>query len=153
MRVPKQIATVLLLLFAIPNAFGQSEPLQTAPDKESPAEPARTAIYITALTKKGVLIRDLKPEDIAITEEKAPAKIEKVECHKLEPLLIGILADVSGSRRSDSHLLAHYDDLEGFLHTLLSGNDEAYVVAYDDRVYKLSELVADSASISAALDK
>jgi hypothetical protein len=37
--------------------------------------------------------------------------------------------------------------------TLLTGNDEAYVVAYDDKVYKLSELVADSAGISAAFDK
>ena len=64
MRGPKQTAAALILLFVIPNAFGQSEPAQTAPAKESPAETTTAAIYVIALTKKGMLIRDLKPEDI-----------------------------------------------------------------------------------------
>ena len=100
-----------------------------------------------------MLIRDLKPEDISITEDKAPAKIENISCGKPEPLIVGILVDISGSRRSDSHLRAHYDALAAFLDQLLTGNDAAYVVAFNNQIYKLSNVTSDRAAISAAFDK
>lgn len=152
MKIPIVAVAILFVFLASRNATAQSTPPQAAP-AETPGQVQTASIYITASTRKGVLIRDLKPEDITVTEDKAVAKTEKVTCGREEPLLVGILADVSGSRRMDSHLATHYDALEGFLDTLLAGKDASYVVAYDDKVHKLSELVADRAGISAAFDK
>jgi VWFA-related protein len=95
----------------------------------------------------------LKPEDLTVTEDKVSAKIEKVTCGKPETLLVGIVVDVSGSRRSDSHLLSHYDDLEVFLNKLLTREDGTYLVAYGDEVRKLSEVVTAPHGISTAFDK
>lgn len=152
MRFARPTLIIFFAFLGSRNVAAQTTPAQTAP--AATAGPAQTAsIYITASTKKGALIRDLKPEDITVTEDKVSAKIEKVTCGKPEPLLVGILADVSGSRRMDSHRAAHYDALEAFLHTLLAGKDAAYVVAYDDKVHKISELVSDRAGISEAFEK
>lgn len=151
----KLTSLILMIFFAFlgsRNVAGQNTAAQAAP--AATQGPAQTAsIYVTASTKKGVLIRDLKPEDITVMEDNAPAKIEQVVCRELGPLLIGILADVSGSRGSDSHLHSHYDDLEAFLNKLLTKDDGTYVVAYGDEVRKLSEVVTDSPGISAAFDK
>jgi hypothetical protein len=115
MRIPRLFAATLFLVFCTQNTFGQSSPAQPAA-AENAAQTETAAIYITVANKKGTAIGDLKPEDITITENKVPAKIEKVTCGKAEPLLVGILVDVSGSRSTDSHLREHYDALEGFLH-------------------------------------
>lgn len=150
----KVLKLVVFILFLHAGALdAQSDSQQATPLSGVPSQSEAVSIYVTGATKKGMLIRDLKPEDLSIEEGKVPAKIEKVTCGKPEPFLVGILADVSGSRRSDTHLLSHYDDLETFLQALLAGDDKAYVVAYDDKVHKLSELVADRAGISAAFDK
>lgn len=151
MKSARFVAATFLVLLATGNVEAQSNPPQSAPVPPAQAETA--SIYITASTHKGIPIRDLKPGDITLTEDRVPAKIERITCGKSEPLLVGVLVDVSGSRRSDSHLLSHYDALEAFLHTLLTVQDGTYIVAYDDKVYKLSELVADRAGISAAFDK
>lgn len=60
---------------------------------------------------------------------------------------MGVLVDVSSGRRSDSHLLSHYDARETFLHMLLAGGDGTYIVACNDKIYKLSESVADCADL------
>ncbi len=153
MKILKLAAAIFLAALGAGNVAAHPTPQQTTPRATLAEQAEAASIYITAATKKGMLIIDLKPEDLTITEDKVPAKIEKVTCGKPEPLLVGILVDVSGSRRADSHLLEHYDALEGFLHALLAADDGTYIVAYDDKVYKLSELVTDRASISAAFNK
>lgn len=154
MKFMKSVGAVFFFaLLSSGNIDAQSSPPQGASLPSTLGQAETASIYITAATKKGMPIRDLKPEDLTLTEDKVPAKIERITCGKPEPLLVGVLVDVSGSRRSDSHLPLHYDALEGFLQTLLTGGDETYIVAYNDRVYKLSELVADRAGISAAFDK
>jgi VWFA-related protein len=100
-----------------------------------------------------MLIKDLTPEDITITEDKVPAKIEKVACGKPEPLLVGVLVDVSGSRGIDPLLSSHYDALAAFLNRLLSGDDGAYLIVFDDEPQKLSELLQNGPAISAAFGK
>lgn len=147
-----KLALIFFSLLGTGNPAAQSESQQAMPPA-TPSQMQTASIYVTAATKKGVLIRDIKPDDITITENEVPKKIEKVACDRPEPLLVGILVDISGSRRKDSRLSAHYDALETFLHTLLAGDDKTYVVAYDDKVHKVSELLADRAGISTAFDK
>jgi len=153
MTILKLTATTLFLLFGFQNTYGQSSPAQAVTVPDGPAQTETAAIYITAETKKGMLIRELKPENIAITEDKVPARIEKIRCGKPEPLLVGVLVDVSGSRLIDPLLGSHYDALAAFLKQLLTGDDGAYVVAFDDEPHKLSELMSNGSVISATFEK
>lgn len=125
MKFPKLFAAaIFFVLLCSGYVDAQSNPSQSAPLAPTPAQTETASIYITAGTHKGIPIRDLKPEDITIREDKVPARIEKVTCGKPEHLLVGVVMDVSGSRRSDSQLLTYYDDLEAFLHRLLAGTME-----------------------------
>jgi len=143
--------TTLFTLLAIKSVVAQSIPSQTAPPR-TPEELKPVSIYITA-GKKGIPITDLKPVDISISEDKVPAKIEKVSCGKTDPLLIGVLVDLSGSQHSDPHRKAHYEALVAFLSQLLTGDDKAFIVAFNDDIYKFSELTSNRDAISIAFDK
>jgi VWFA-related protein len=146
-------AAVLLTLFGAGLAIsGRPSAAQSAPAVASSPAMESVAIYVTPVSKKGVPA-DLQPGDLTITEDKAPATIQQVSCGKHEPILIGILVDVSGSRRGDPHLGSHYDALQVFLDHLLAGDDAAYVIAFDDRLHKLTELTADRVALSATFDK
>lgn len=148
-----QPAVRFLVLLSMGSITAQSSLQQGAPVPSTPMQSEAASIYVTVATKKGMLIRDLKPGSLTITEDKVLAKIEQVTCGKPEPLLIGVLVDVSGSRRGDSHVLSHYDELQAFLDHLLTEGDGAYVIAFDKEIYKLSELMSDRAEISSAFDK
>jgi VWFA-related protein len=151
MRTPL-IAAVLLCLLNVVSASDQSSSTQTAPSPAASSVTESVAIYITAATNKGVPLTDLKPDDLRITEDKVEAKIEKIRCGKPDPILLGVLVDVSGSQR-DAHLASRYDALQAFLNQVLREQDGAFVVAYDDKPYKLSQLSADRASLLAAFDE
>jgi VWFA-related protein len=153
MKIVMSAAATIVLLLTVESISGQSNPGQTAPPTVSAIQTERAAIYVTATTKNGMTIRDLKPEDLTINEDKVPAKIEKVACGKPEPLFVGVLVDVSGSRGLDSHLLSHYDDLEKFLDMLIAVGDGTYILAYGKEIYQVSELVTDRADIAEAFDK
>jgi VWFA-related protein len=153
MKTPRMTAAIFCVLLSARNAAAQSNSSQTTPPPATAGQAETAAIYITAATKKGMLIRHLKPEDLTITEDKVPAKIEQISCDRPEPMLMGILVDVSGSRRNDSHLRAHYDALAEFLDQFLTANDGAYVVAFNDQIYKLSEVTSDRTALSAAFDR
>ena len=146
-------AALLSLLLGSVTACGQSSSAQTVPSTTASSATGSVAIYITAETKKGVPVTDLKPDDLKITEDKVPAKVEKISCGKPDPILLGVLVDVSGSRRFDPHLGSHYDALQAFLDHVLKENDAAYVIAFDDKPYKLTELTADRGALTSAFDK
>lgn len=97
--------SVFLTFFAAGLAVsGQSNTVQNAPATAPSPGMESVAIYVTPVSKKGIPA-DLKPGDLTITEDKVPAKIEKTNCGKPEPLLLGLLLDVSASRRRDPLLL------------------------------------------------
>lgn len=152
MTIIRLPAASVILFCALEAVSGRPRQEQTAPPAVAPGA-ATAAIYVTAETKKGILIRDLKPEDITITEDKVPTKIEKVSCGRPEPLLVGVLLDVSGSRGIDPLLSSHYAALEAFLNRFLGENDGSYMIVFDDEPQKLSELLLNGPAISAAFDK
>jgi len=112
MRTPLVVTALLSLLFSAVTACGQSSSAQTAPSPTASPVTGSVAIYITAATKKGVSVTDLKPDDLTVTEDEVPAKIERISCGKPDPILLGVLVDVSGNRRFDPHLGSHYEALE-----------------------------------------
>jgi len=145
-------AALLCFLTCAVNAYGQLSSMQTGPPPAASSVTESAAIYVTAATKQGVPLTDLKPDDLTLTEDKVGAKIENISCGKPDSMLLGVLVDVSGSQR-DAHRASEYDALQAFLNQVLSEHDGAFVVAYDDKFYQLSELTANRASLSAAFDK
>jgi len=152
MRTPQVAAVLLSFLLNAVNPYDQSSSTQPIPSPTASSVTESVTIYVTAATKKGIPITDLKPGDLTITEDKIGAKIEKISCGKPDPILLGVLVDVSGSNRH-AHLASEYDALQAFLNQVLSERDGAFVVAYNDKLYQLSELTADRTSLSAAFDK
>lgn len=128
---------------------GQSNRMQNAPAAAPSPGMESVAIYVTPVSKRGVPT-DLKPGDLTITEDKVPAKIEKSTCGKPEPLLLGLLLDVSASRRRDPLLGSHYEALHDFLNQALTGDDATYLVDFSDTLFRLSDVTHDRAAISAA---
>ena len=117
------VATVVLsFVFNAANAYDQSSWTQTAPSPPATPVAESVSIYITAATKQGAPLTDLRPDDLTITEDKIGAKIEKISCGKPDPILLGVLVDVSGSRRV-ANLSFEYDALQAFLNQILSGRD------------------------------
>jgi VWFA-related protein len=149
MRIPLP-AAVLLTLIGIGIAIsGRPSSAQSAPAAASSPTMESVAIYVTPLSKKGVPA-DLKPGDLTITEDKVPAKIEKINCGKPEPLLLGLLLDVSASRRRDPLLLSHYEALHAFVNQALTGDDRTYLGDFSDTLFQLGEVTNNRAAISAA---
>jgi len=143
-------AAVLLTLFGVGLAIsGRPSAAQSAPAAASSPAMESVAIYVTPVSKKGVPA-DLKPGDLTITEDKVPAKIEKINCGKPEPLLLGLLLDVSASRRRDPLLLSHYEALHAFVNQALTGDDATYLVDFSDTLFRLGEVTNNRAAISAA---
>jgi len=134
-------------------ASGQSSPVQMVPKPTPPVTMESISIYITPVMRKDTPLPALKAEDLTITEDKAPAKVDRISCGRPDPILIGILVDVSASRSNDSHLVSHYNELQTFLGRVLTGHDGAYVVAFNEGPFKLSELTADPAALTAAFDQ
>jgi VWFA-related protein len=153
MKIPKVAAVISFVLLGTGSAAAQSNPPQTTPPPATAGQADTAAIYITAGTKKGFVVTDLKPEDLTLTEDKAPAKIEKITCGRPEPLLVGILVDVSGSRHGDPHLGSYYEALHAFVNRLLTGDDATYLVDFSDFPVRLGDATGDPAAISAAFSK
>src|SRR5215472_898427 len=146
-------AYFLLLLVNGCSVFGQSKPEQAAPPAQDAATTTSASLYFTAGSKEGLLVKELTPEDLTLTEDKVPAKIERVICGQTTPVLLGILLDVSGSRRGDPLLSSHYDALVNFLGQFLTGDDATYVAAFNNKYYKLSEVTADRAVIKDTFER
>lgn len=149
MRIPLP-AAVLLTLFGAGFAIsGRPSTAQSAPAAASSSAMESVAIYVTPVSKKGVPA-NLKPGDLTITEDKVPAKIEKINCGKSEPLLLGLLLDVSASRRRDPLILSHYEALHTFVNQALTGDDATYLVDFSDTLVRLGDVTNNRAAISAA---
>lgn len=122
-----------------------------APTPPAPfASVEATSVRITAITKKDMSPADLKMEDLSLTEDRVPVKIDKITCKKPDPILLGILLDVSGSRHGDALLNSHYLALHNFVDQFLRKDDAFFLADFSDRPFKLGGPTADRASISAA---
>jgi len=108
------------------------------------------SIFVTAVKKSDGSPAVLRIEDLSITEDKAPLKIEKVACNKPEPMLVGILLDVSGSRRRDPLLNAHYAALQNLANQLVQENNRVFLVDFSNTAVKLGGPAANQSAIAAA---
>jgi VWFA-related protein len=118
---------------AAANSRGASA-LQDASSTASPGEPSAEISFV-ALDKDNRAVRDLKPEDIRVFSGKTELKIKSVSSAANEPLIIGILFDMSGSRRYDKFFPDEIRIAGEFAHSVWKEGDTGFVLAFNDDVY------------------
>jgi VWFA-related protein len=112
--------------------------LQDASTIANPDQPNAELLFV-ALDKDNRAVPDLKMEDIRVFSSKTELKIQSVSSAANEPLIIGILFDVSGSRKYDKFLPNEIRIAREFAHSVWKEGDTGFVLAFNDEVYKVAE--------------
>lgn len=91
---------------------------------------------------RGNLVTNLTQDDVEITEDGVPQRISFFARSTDVPLNLGLIMDVSGSQQS--FIKPHHKDVQGFLKTVLSDRDKAFLVAFANRIMLLSDYTASA---------
>jgi ABC-type enterochelin transport system substrate-binding protein len=73
--LPLPSARLAAFILLIPFCFSQSDAPKTNPDQTTVVNVNEVSMNLVVRTKKGKLVPDLKPEDIAVTDGGVPVKI------------------------------------------------------------------------------
>ncbi|MGH9518297.1 MAG: VWA domain-containing protein, partial [Terriglobales bacterium] len=94
-------------------------------------------VRFTAWDAAGLIVNDLKPDELQVSDDGIPEKIAFFNHSQTLPLAIGIVVDISGSQ---SHFgKQHEQDLTKFLQAILRPGDRAFLVYFDDVIRVISE--------------
>jgi Ca-activated chloride channel family protein len=116
-------------------------------------EPAKQrTIALSVATKEGASLDNLRPEDLAVSENKTSREILKLETLKDVPLSVAIMIDVSASQErtlAGTKLAAQ----EFVKNILRSDKDRAAVVSFTSDATVEQESTNDVAKLLAAIDR
>ena len=143
-------ATLACLFFGSPGAGGMADFPQVGNSSARLAPKETGAILFTAVKKADGSPAVLRVEDVSITQDKVPMKIEKVTCNKPEPVLIGILVDVSASRRRDPLLNSHYAMLQDLANRLIQDKSRVFLVDFSNTAVELGSPTDNQSAVAAA---
>jgi VWFA-related protein len=107
-------------------------------------------LYFSARDKDG-FVTNLRKDDCAVAEDKAPQVIKNFTQEKTLPLTIGILLDTSGSQMNVLPL--EKESGATFLRDVLTPKDEAFLISFDINVDLLADYTNRASEISRALNK
>jgi Ca-activated chloride channel homolog len=105
------------------------------------AEVRLVNVAFTARDASGKLVTDLRKDEIEVTEDGTPQKIEAFLRSLDVPLSLGLVLDNSGSQ--SSFIKQHRKDTRTFLRTMLLANDRAFITAFASRVKLVSDFEKD----------
>jgi Ca-activated chloride channel homolog len=105
------------------------------------AEVRLVDVAFTARDASGNLVTDLRKDEIEVSEDGVPQKIEAFLQSLAVPLSLGLVMDASGSQ--SSFVKRHRKDLRTFLRTVLSPKDKAFLVGFATRVRLISDFEND----------
>jgi len=108
--------------------------------KEQPALGREATVRITATSREGSYITDLRKEDVRIYEDGIPREILSLTPDQHTPVSVGILLDTSGSM-SDK-LEEAEDGLRHFVNTL-HPEDEVFLFVFNDAPRLVQDLTSD----------
>src|SRR5215475_5278037 len=163
---PSAIACAALCLALVPAAlYAQEAPTPSGPPPASDAPPPEVPgletqtlkvnvnlvnVYFSVRDKNGY-ITNLRKEDCAIQEDKAPQTIKNFTQEKNLPLTIGLLLDTSGSQQNVLPL--EQEAGAEFLKDVLKPKDEAFLISFDINVDLLTDYTNSPRDIQRALNK
>jgi len=136
-------------------AAAKSRGVRAAQDASSIASPGEpnAEISFVALDKDNRAVPDLKLEDVRVFRGKTELKIQSVSPAANEPLIIGILFDMSASRRYNKFLPDEIRIAREFAHSVWKEGDTGFVLAFNDEVYKAAEPTQRLEDIDQGLQK
>ncbi|MBV9033963.1 MAG: VWA domain-containing protein [Acidobacteriaceae bacterium] len=108
---------------------------------------------ITAVVRsqQGELMDQLTQDDFEVLEDGVPQKIQFFARKTELPLSVGILVDSSDSQKP--FLKQHYRDLSIFLEQVLRPSDQAFVVCFDNHLWRVSNPTSSMLTISLSLQR
>ncbi|HWZ51753.1 MAG TPA: VWA domain-containing protein [Granulicella sp.] len=157
--------SLAMLSYGSAPAYGQEAPSPGGPPPASDAPPVpvdtgaistlnvRTSlvnVFFSARDKNG-FITNMRKDDCALMEDKAPQTIKNFTQEKNLPLTIGILLDTSGSQTNVLPL--EQESGATFLKSVLTAKDEAFLISFDVNVDLLSDYTNNPREIKRAIDK
>lgn len=145
----------LTLSLQQPAATKQEAPAQKSTASTSQTGPgvAGLAIFATITDRNGRPMTDLTGEEIRIFEDGVERQIDFFAPDSTAAVLAGVLVDISGSRRDEKTRGKVQDALWEFLHTGLRRQDSAYIMAFGDQNYLLTDLTNNVVEFEGALRK
>lgn len=138
---PKYLFLSCLPLFASTLASLVQAQTATVPDLAhsasltNPQTATSAALGLLALDKDGKPITDLKAEDLRVHIKKEDRKVLSLSAIPETPKTIGLFFDISGSRRSDSHINKEIQAAASFLQSVWREGDDAFVMAFGSKLF------------------
>ena len=110
-------------------------------------------LFVGARDKEGHPVRDLTSAEIRLQENGTNQGIDSFAPDEETPVLIGVLIDMSASRRDEETVQLERAALREFLGTGLRKGDAAYLAVFSDEPFLLSDVTNDQGSLDRAFDK
>jgi VWFA-related protein len=157
-RFPALILTAFLSLICSgrANQLTQSPAITPAPQSQSNtvASPSELiSMDFIALGKDGTPVTDLKSDEFRLLLDKTEQPIKQLSSAVREPLVIGLLFDISGSRRSDTHVANETKLASEFLHAIWRDGYSGFVLIFNHEVYPLAQPTGNLAELDQALKR
>ena len=133
---------------------------QPSPPRQSPPPPVafRADVQLVSVTLSvrdpaagGRLVTGLTQNDFTITEDGVPQVISFFSPSANLPLALGLLVDASGSQ--EEFFKDHRRHLRAFLRTVLTPRDQAFVLAFGNRLRLLSDFTPSAEVLLTSLDE
>jgi Ca-activated chloride channel homolog len=107
--------------------------------------------YVTVMDNKRAPIADLKREDFSVIENGVSQQLVNVSHASEEPLILGVMIDVSGSAFVEKSRHERLNVLLRFLASAVGSNEEAYITAFGMSSLRLTGITNNPTELLAGL--
>lgn len=125
-----------------PLSFGRTPAWAQA----SPPQLDPVTLFVSVRDRKGQPVTDLTKEEFRVLEDGKEQRVESLERGTSLPLVVGLLLDVSGSRR-DTFPGAERAGASRLLGSVLRKGDRAFVISFSDNGRLRTDLTDDLAEL------
>ena len=147
--LPLQFARVAVCMVLVASCFSQSSAPKAASDQTTVVNVNEVSLNLVVRTKKGKLVPDLKPEDIAITDGGIPVKISRLNLVTGDSgeHLLTLVFD-----RLDSSSGHNARDIAGKILKMVPANGFSFcVMKAQGRLMLYHDFTSDRAALNAAI--
>ena len=102
-------------------------------------------------TKDGRPVLDMRQQDFVLLDNGKPRPVEHVWRENDLPLIVGLIADVSGSQ--SPYVVGHRQAIAAFLQQVLRPRDRAFVVSVGGQVRLLVDLTSSADALQAGVER
>jgi len=152
---PKAAAALIFLIAGICVVTARSTISSTVPQQPSSPSPSNYQtgrLQVLAVDELRRPVVDLKLNDFQLTRYKHEVKLDSVQFGVSHPVTLGLLFDVSGSRREDNQLSKELDAVANFLRSVWRDGDVAFVVTFNGASHLQTPPSQDLGSVVSAVN-